>query len=178
MNDINKRAGSSVIGAVRDPQNVTQAEIEQFLYADAALLDDWRLVEWMALLPEGARYEIPAIDRPPGDPLYSIQIVSDNLFRIRARAKQLAEGRVLAENPRSRTRRLITNVRILEVKDETIGVAANFAIHRCRDDRMEVFVGSYDHTLVVQNGGLRILVRRAILDMDALRPHGKLSFIL
>ena len=37
----------------------TRAQIEDFLYAEAALLDDWRLEEWFALFAPGAVYEVP-----------------------------------------------------------------------------------------------------------------------
>ena len=38
---------------------VTRAEVEDFLYHEAALLDGWQLDEWLALLTEDARYEVP-----------------------------------------------------------------------------------------------------------------------
>jgi p-cumate 2,3-dioxygenase subunit beta len=83
------------------------------------------------------------------------------------------------ENPPSRTRRLISNVRILATDGETVRVAANFVVYRMRVEQVDTYVGRYEYTLVRGNdGALRIRRRRAILDLEALRPHGKVSIIL
>jgi 3-phenylpropionate/cinnamic acid dioxygenase small subunit len=39
--------------------SVTRIELEDFLYLEAALLDEWRLEEWLALFVPGARYLVP-----------------------------------------------------------------------------------------------------------------------
>ena len=39
--------------------SVTRTELEDFLYHEAALLDEWRLEEWLALFVPGARYLVP-----------------------------------------------------------------------------------------------------------------------
>jgi p-cumate 2,3-dioxygenase subunit beta len=158
---------------------VTQAEVERFLYTDAALLDAWKYDEWLQLLAEDVTYEVPAMDRPVGDPGQIMWIIKDNAFRIRARVRQLSEGRVLSESPHSRTRRLITNVRILEQDKQSglIQIAANFAIYRMRDEKTDLFLGMYEHTLLHRDGVLKIQKRRSVLDNE-LRPHGKLTIIL
>ena len=43
---------------------VTRAEIEDFLYREAALLDEWRLDEWQELLTDDACYYVPSNDQP------------------------------------------------------------------------------------------------------------------
>ena len=48
--------------------SITRAEAEDFLYREAALLDEWRLDEWLALLTEYAHYRVPSNDAPGGDP--------------------------------------------------------------------------------------------------------------
>lgn len=45
-------------------QNLTRSEVEDFLYHEAALLDDWQLDDWLALYTADARYEVPATDLP------------------------------------------------------------------------------------------------------------------
>jgi len=44
-------------------QAFTRSEIEDFLYHEAALLDDWQLPEWLALYTADARYEVPICPR-------------------------------------------------------------------------------------------------------------------
>jgi len=43
---------------------------------------------------------------------------------------------------------------------------------------MDTYVGRYEYTLVQRDGRLKIRARKAILDLEALRPHGKVSIIL
>ena len=42
--------------------------VEDFLYQEAALLDEWRLDEWLGLFTVDARYVVPTTDLPEGDP--------------------------------------------------------------------------------------------------------------
>jgi p-cumate 2,3-dioxygenase beta subunit len=158
--------------------HITRAQIEDFLYEEAALLDAWRLQEWLELLTEDATYEVPSTDTPDGDARSTLFIIADNMERIRSRVKQLLGKSAWAENPPSRTRRLISNVRIREVAGETIRVTANFAVYRMRFEQVDTYVGRYEYTLVWRDGALKIRQRRAILDLEALRPHGKVSIIL
>jgi p-cumate 2,3-dioxygenase subunit beta len=159
-------------------QTITRQTIEDFLYEEAALLDEWRLDEWLELLTEDATYEVPATDAPDGDPQSALFLVADDKLRIRSRVGQLLGKSAWAENPPSRTRRMISNVRIRSVEGENISVTANFVVYRMRFEQMDTYVGRYEYTLVQRAGGLKIRARKAILDLEALRPHGKVSIIL
>ena len=57
-------------------------------------------------------------------------------------------------------------------------MTSNFIVYRMRLEVTDAYVGRYEHTLVQEDGALKIKERRAILDLDALRPHGKVSFLL
>jgi len=158
--------------------NITRNVIEDFLYAEAALLDEWRLHEWLELLTEDATYEVPSTDTPDGDAKTTLFIIADSAERIRSRVHQLMGKFAWAENPPSRTRRLISNVRIRDIDGDTIRVTANFAVYRMRLELVDTYIGRYEYTLVLRDGELKIRQRRAILDLEALRPHGKVSIIL
>jgi p-cumate 2,3-dioxygenase beta subunit len=58
--------------------HITRSDIEDFLYEEAALLDEWRLREWLALTTEDATYEVPSTDVPDGDPRDTLFIIADN----------------------------------------------------------------------------------------------------
>ena len=156
----------------------TRQLVEDLLYKEAALLDEWRLEEWLELLTEDAIYEIPPTDVPEGDSRNTLFIIADDAVRIRSRVKQLLGKSAWAENPHSRTRRLITNVRVLGADGANILVTANFAVHRMRYESVDTYIGHYDYKLVRSGSDLKIRERRAVLDNEALRPHGKISFIL
>jgi p-cumate 2,3-dioxygenase beta subunit len=156
----------------------SRTEVEDLFYEEAALLDQWRLDEWLALLTEDAVYQIPPTDTPEGNPRDTLYLIADDAFRIRSRVKQLLGKSAWSENPHSRTRRIISNVRVLRRESDGILVTANFAIYRMRYELVDVYIGHYDYKLIRIGNQLRIRERRAILDNESLRPQGKISFIL
>lgn len=157
----------------------TRADVEDFLYAEADLLDRWQLDEWLTLFEPGATYEIPATDRPDGDPATSLFLVADTWERLQARVKRLQSRNAHIENPRSRTRRLVTNVRVTPGDEEaTVRARASFAVYRMRHELVDTYLGSYDHVLTWAGGALRFRRRKAVLDLEALRPTGKVSVII
>jgi len=164
--------------AVQHLQTISRQTIEDFLYEEAALLDDWRLDEWLELLTDDATYEVPSTDTPDGDPHTTLSLIADDKTRIRSRVAQLLGKSAWAENPPSRTRRMISNVRVRQIDGEAMYVSANFVVYRLRFEQMDTYVGRYEYTLVQRDGRLKIRARKAILDLEALRPHGKVSFIL
>lgn len=153
-------------------------EVEDLLFKEAALLDEWRLEEWLEMLTDDATYQVPPTDVPEGDARNTLFIISDDALRIRSRVKQLLGKFAWAENPRSRTRRMISNVRVLGRDGEDILITANFAVYRMRYENIDTYIGRYNYRLVRLGSELRIRERRVILDNEALRPHGKISFIL
>jgi p-cumate 2,3-dioxygenase beta subunit len=157
--------------------DVTRAEVEDFLYHEAALLDAWRLDEWLELLADDATYRVPSNDRPHSEPKTALFIIADDIRRIRARVTRLNDPHAHAEFPRSRTRRMISNVRIVE--KEPLRAEANFVIHRFRgNDDVRQYVGHYRYTLEKRDGRLKIKSREAILDAMELASLGTVSFIL
>ena len=43
---------------------VSRADVEDFLFNEADLLDQWRLPEWLTLFTDDATYEVPCTDLP------------------------------------------------------------------------------------------------------------------
>ena len=158
---------------------MTREQVEDFLYEEAALLDAWRLDEWLALLSDDAVYRVPSNDRPDADPKRALFTIADDIRRIRARVTRLKDPGAHAEFPPSRTRRLISNVRILENKRSSLMVEANFVVYRFRrGEDVRQYVGRYRYHLQVQNRKLKIRSREAVLDRAELGSLGTVSFIL
>ncbi len=156
---------------------MTRVEVEEFLYQEAALLDAWRLDEWLALLTDDAVYQVPSNDRPDADPKQALFTIADDIHRIRARVQRLKDPHAHAEYPPSRTRRMISNVRIVE--KTPLRVEANFIVYRFRrNENVREYVGHYKYVLKNENGKLRIARREAILDRMELASLGAVSFIL
>ena len=156
---------------------MTRGEIEDFLFEEAALLDAWKLDEWLALLTEDAFYRVPSNDRPEADPRATLFTIADDIARIRSRVTRLKDRNAHAEFPPSRTRRLITNIRI--TGQNPLRVEANFVVYRYRsNDDSRQYVGRYRYLLRKDRGKLKIAGREAILDAMELASLGLVSFIL
>ena len=152
-------------------------EIEDFLYEEAALLDEWRLDEWVALFTEDARYVVPTTDLPDSDPRQDMVFIDDDIVRLRARVVRLNSRHAHREYPYSRTRRFISNVRVQETGGNGLTVNANALVYRFRSGEGDPYVGRYEYELTRVDGGLKINYRRAVLDLEALSWHGAVSII-
>ncbi len=164
--------------AAQPAAELTRGEVEDFLYAEAALLDEWRLDEWLALFTEECSYSVPSTDAPEADPSDTLFLIADDAARLRSRVEQLMGKTTWSENPHARTRRMIGNVRIRRSEGARAWVTANFVVHRMRTNQVATYVGRYEYELEQSGAGLRIRHRRAILDLESLRDVGKVSFIL
>jgi p-cumate 2,3-dioxygenase beta subunit len=159
-------------------RSFSRAQVEDFLYIEADLLDAWQLDDWLALFVDEARYEIPTTDYRGWSLHEGGSFVDDDYDLLRARVKRLKSRKAHAENPHSRTHRLISNVRAFAHEDDALRVTASFIVHRARDGQFDTYVGRYEHLLVLTDDGLRFRLRRSILTHEALPPGARLSFIL
>src|SRR5262249_21781923 len=146
-----------------------RASAEDLLFHEAALLDAGQLEEWLGLLTEDVRYAVTTA-APPADPWEAPDVAClalDDAPRVPARARQLLGRFVWAEWPRSRTTRLITNVRVSphEAEQEAAWrVHSRFAVHRFAGGEAMLYVGEYEHVLVRRPAGFRIRSRTTWLN--------------
>ncbi|MGE3710375.1 MAG: aromatic-ring-hydroxylating dioxygenase subunit beta, partial [Hyphomicrobiaceae bacterium] len=143
------------------------------------LLDGWKLDDWLELLTDKASYYVPPTDKPEASHEDALFIIADDHVRLKERVIRLKDPSCHVEYPPSRTRRIISNVRVAEQPDGTLAVKANFVVYRNRrggDKR--TFTGEYRYILHRRNGELRIHERRAVLDAEELGELGSVSFIL
>lgn len=152
--------------------------VEDFLYAEADLLDSWRMDEWLSLFDETARYEIPCTDALDASARDTLFLISDDMDALRGRVERLRSKSAWVESPWSRTRRLVTNVRIVALADDTVHAAANFVVYRMKNDFVDPYVGRYELILARVGESFRYLHRKAVLDLETLRPAGKVSILL
>ncbi len=153
-------------------------EIEEFLYFEAELLDDRKLREWFELLADDIRYWMPIrhnlFERPddirdelskPGEGFY----FDDDRKSLKIRVERAYARNAWAEMPPSRTRHLITNVRIKNDDGREIEVHSNFLVYRTRmENDQDMFVGERQDVLRRIDGGFKIAKRTIILDQAVL----------
>jgi len=160
-----------------EPQLLQQAllelEVQRFLYAEAQLLDERRFDEWLALMAFDIVYRAPVrvtregaedIARP--DELHHFD---DDYGQLELRVQGLQVRSAWAEIPPSRTRRLITNVRVEPLEGDDVRAHSNFLLFRARSETVEHrFVGQRNDVLRrVGPDDWRIVERTIVLDTVA-----------
>ena len=93
----------------------------------------------------------------------------DDLRILKMRVRRLKVGRAWAEDPPSRTRRLVTNVRVLAVTGEEITVASNFQLYRTRlDSEEDSWIGRREDVLRREAGQLKLARRHIYLEQTVI----------
>jgi p-cumate 2,3-dioxygenase beta subunit len=153
--------------------------VEDLLYCEADLLDRWQLDEWLALYTEDAHYFVPPsdVDGDTANPETALFYISDDRMRMGERVTRLKKIGAHSEQPRSKVRHLVSNTRV-ERDGMLIRARSSFVVWRSKDVTSDAFVGHYLHEIVEQEGELKIARKTCVLDMEALRPHARISIIL
>ncbi|MCW5734494.1 MAG: aromatic-ring-hydroxylating dioxygenase subunit beta [Enhydrobacter sp.] len=153
-----------------------QYEVEQFLYREAALLDDRRFGEWLALLADDIHYWMPIRRTVTVENLRLEYASSDGMAYfdddrndLRMRVEKLQSNSAWSENPPSRTRHFVSNVRILEVNGDEIALEAAIHLYRSRlNDKIDNWVGRRRDRLRRVDGAFQIFERHIFLDQTVV----------
>jgi 3-phenylpropionate/cinnamic acid dioxygenase small subunit len=153
-----------------------QWEVEQFYFAEAKLLDERLLEDWVELIEDDGTYQLSIHEKllyrasPSGPEADHTEIVyTDDKAFMRVRIRRLLETSLAhAEKPPSITRRLIANVRVTDSVDGIVATS-NFLVFQARFHIDEtLFVGTRRDILVRSEDGLRIGHREVLLDQFIL----------
>ena len=153
--------------------------VEELLFREADLLDSWRLEEWLDLYTLDAHYYVPPndVDGDNANPDTDLFYIVDDRPRMQERVIRLAKKGAHSEQPHSKVRRIVGNVRAWREEDRILS-RSSFFVSRAKDQRADVYVGHYLHELVEKDRELLIAKKTCVLDMEALRPHARISIIL
>lgn len=152
-------------------------EILEFLYDEAALLDQRRFREWQKRLAEDLSYSAPLRLTRQGSGrdqtvIRTTQHYDDEYGSIQARLERLETKSAWAEDPPSRTRRFVTNVRVWEAaKAKEYQVESNLLLSRSRYENFELNTLSclrYDLVRRTAEGGFKLVCREIILDQSVI----------
>lgn len=161
--------------AVDDPAVWQSAH--DLLVREAWLIDEGWLQEWLDLFTATCLYWVPTTPGG-GDPRHEVSIAFDDRRRLEDRVHWLNTGYVWSQLPPSRTRRLITNVEVLQGRrDNELQVRSNFAIFEIRPGWQRTFAGWYGHVLEDSDAGLRIKIKQVNL-LDSDQGHRHLTVVL
>lgn len=157
----------------------SRADYEDFIYEEAACLDEWRLDDWFALFAPGATYEVPTAGASDdADSAEALFYIADDYGRLGHRVERLKKRDAHSEWPHSDSARLVSNVRILSSTGQRDRIGCTFVTYRAKNDITDVYFGHHIYEFVRVDGALRIASKKTMLDMNNLRPQGRISIIL
>ena len=143
------------------------AECESFLVEEARLLDEGLFEEWLALFTENAWYWVPS-EPDQENPLTTVSLMYDDRKLLETRVRRLTSPRMHAQEPPSRTSRIVANVTLGERRPAAALVRAKFMMVEYRRGDQRLFAGTSLHELVRTGGGLRIASKRVdLVNCDA-----------
>ena len=131
-------------------------EIEQFLYLEAELLDDRRFDDWINLIADDIHYHMPIRRnvkfgeqaRENTSSRNEISWFDEGKRTLAGRVRQINTGLHWCEEPFSRIRHLVTNVRVVSVDGDEVRVNSNFFVWQNRlQDEVNLFVGRREDIL-------------------------------
>src|SRR5207244_4057322 len=127
-------------------------EVEQFLFREARLADEGDYDGWDALWTDDGVYWMPA-DGDDVGPGPQMSILSAHRARIALRVRQLKHDTRHSQNPKSRLRRILGNVALLEADpsdagaDGDLAVGANFIVYESRERGTTIWGGRTEYRL-------------------------------
>lgn len=164
--------------------DLSRTEAEDFLYAEADLLDRREYDRWLSLFTDDGIYWLPMDET--GDPGLQSSILCDDAKMRAMRVHQIVRKSHYAQMPRSRTVHAVTNVRVLpsDRPDEaTVCCVLNVAELREGNyqqlglGRERAFSGHAEYRLRRESDRLAIALKKVVLINRDL-PIENLSFIL
>lgn len=150
--------------------------IESFLYKEARLMDENRYEEWLALWSDDALYWVPA-NQDDYDPAQHLSIVYDDRQALEGRIGMLKSGAQWSQEPKSRMRRLVSNVEYEPGEDGEVRVQANFDLTELRRGRQESYAGRTFYRLRPAGESFRIAFKKVLLVRNDDFLHN-LTFLL
>jgi 3-phenylpropionate/cinnamic acid dioxygenase small subunit len=151
--------------------------VVEYLYEEASLLDQLRLKEWAARLAQDLVYVAPLrhtrnIEQQGATLVHSVQHYHDDWRSIMTRIARLTGTKsAWAEDPPSRTRRLVTNVLVATTaKPEEYAVTSYLLITRSRFNSPEFDLISAERrdVLRVDGDSFKLARREIIVDQAVL----------
>lgn len=152
-------------------------QVLDWLYDETGLLDDAKSVEWLKLIAEDITYRVPVrVSRMRDDPRPQFATnmfhYDENHVTLTMKVLRLATtASPWCENPPSRSRRLISNVRVFEGEqpDEFYVVCSELMTRNRHSESVPLIISGERRDLLRRNGdGFLIAHREFLMDQTTL----------
>lgn len=147
----------------------SRAEVENFLFEEADLLDTGRWLDWFALFTDDAWYWVPArADQP--DPIAEVSLIYDDIATLQVRVNRMRHPAHHANRPEVRCAHHISNVRVVDAAGDACKVSSRLMMLDRRGDDVRTFSARVEHGLRRVDDSIRIASKKVVL-LDADAPQ-------
>jgi 3-phenylpropionate/cinnamic acid dioxygenase small subunit len=147
-----------------------------FVYAEARLLDEYRLEQWLELFTEDGYYWMPLLHGQT-DPILQGSLMYEDKLLLRVRIERLAGQRTFSQQPKSRGHHLLQRPTIEtdnpwhQPEQGQYVVRAAFHYIETRQDTQHLYAGWSTYELTTIDGVLRLRQKRVdLVNCDAAFP--------
>ena len=161
-----------------------QYEVEQFLYHEARILDERKYDEWLDLLTDDIHYWMPirrtTMMRDIENEFTAqgaMAFFDEDKKYLTIRVKKISAGNAWSEDPPSRTRHFVSNIRIVDIQGDDITIDANFHLYRTRlDSEEDSWIGRRKDVIRRVDGNFMIASRHIFLEQTLIMSQNMSSF--
>lgn len=158
-------------------------QVHEFLVYEAEALDERRYRDWLAMLTDDVEYRMPVRVSSAGALATSLLDHMDHFaedrYSLGKRVERFETDFAWTEDPPSRVRHIVTNVRATRTTSEDTHVRSYLLLFRSRGDSREAeYVAAERHDrLRPVAGGLRLARRFIVVDESVLRTQNLAIFL-
>ena len=147
---------------------MTGQDLVSFVLKEARLLDEKRFDEWYELFADDGFYWVPAVHGQK-DPHLENSLAYEDKFLLKLRVERLKSPQAFSQQPQSRCHHVLQAPEVEDLK--ALKTRTSFIYTETRGDESQRYAATAWHTLVSQNGALKIKLKRVdILNCDAMLP--------
>jgi 3-phenylpropionate/cinnamic acid dioxygenase small subunit len=161
-------------------------DVTTWLFWEAELLDQRRFREWLSLLADDVRYRLPVtvttMRRTDHVPLGAMAHFDEDRYSLEKRVERLEGDHAWTEDPPSRARRFVTNVRVAPIDGGAaleVEARSYVLLYRSRGDDRAADLVSVERTdrLRAVAGGWLLGSRDIVVDEAVLRTQNLALFL-
>jgi 3-phenylpropionate/cinnamic acid dioxygenase small subunit len=147
----------------------TDLELIEFVYREARLIDQHRYEDWLDLYCEDSHYWMP-LEWGQTDPRLTCSLMYEDKLLLAIRVERLKGNRTFSQKPKSRCHHVLQTPQV-ESCDFTANLYVTWtSMHyvETRTDQQTLFAAWATHTLTVEEGRLKIKMKRVdLVNCDA-----------
>jgi 3-phenylpropionate/cinnamic acid dioxygenase small subunit len=144
-------------------------DLIDFVYREARLIDQHRFEEWLALFSDDGHYWMP-LEWGQTDPRLTCSLMYEDKLLLSIRVERLKHNRNFSQKPKSRCHHVLQAPQI-DSRDEAGNTYVTWTpMHyvETRMDEQTLYAAWATHTLTVEDGRLRIKLKRVdLVNSDA-----------